>query len=342
MTDFVNHPLDKLMNRENLFSRLERVERRRVRPSATAQQLGHISSNTGNLIVDGSIIVIDLSTGLPAITFDPQGITLENNANKLMFKDANGTVRGYVFMNTSDEMGILNEKTGGRSLVQARNAAGQANKLYIGEDVEFYVTLTNGTSGALEWREDPGNVNAYQLAIPNATNGSSVAIAGSEIILWGGKDGKTNVFNAGGFDIDHIFYDANGAELLHLDAGAGTVTVAGIASGTYTPTLTNTTNIAASTLNGTFDYIRVGSQVTVAGCVSVDPTAAGNTVLSLSLPFASNFTGAFECNGTASSQATNTAANIASSGATDLAIMTFQATDVSNQTFRLTFTYRIL
>jgi hypothetical protein len=318
----------------------------------------------GLSLTDGKIYA-----GAGDITMDINGISLSNNASKLIFKDTTGAAKGYVFMNSSNEMGILNEKNGSKSLVQARNAAGQANKLYIGEDVEFYVTLTNGTSGALEWREDPGNVNAYQLAIPNATNGTNLALAGSEVIIWGGKDGKTTVFNAGNFDIDFRVHGDTVSDMIWVDAGNnqtllgnGALTVfgtggltqitdlkvdaitndTGLAHGTYTPTLTNTTNIAASTLNGTFSYIRVGNTVNVAGCVSVDPTAAGTTTLTISLPIASNFGGAFDCNGTASSQATNTTANMASSGTSDAAIMTFTAVDLSNQTFRVIFTYQVI
>jgi hypothetical protein len=59
-------------------------------------------------------------------------------------------------------------------------------------------------------------------------------------------------------------------------------------SGTYTPTLTNTTNVAASTAF-TCQYMRVGNVVTVSGRVSIDPTSTGNTKLEMSLPIASNF-----------------------------------------------------
>src|SRR5687768_7578216 len=64
MTDFVDFPLLKLMNRENAFSRIEKLERQNgAKPSARVTQLGQMSQNTGNLVVDGTIEIIDRANG---------------------------------------------------------------------------------------------------------------------------------------------------------------------------------------------------------------------------------------------------------------------------------------
>lgn len=64
-----------------------------------------------------------------------------------------------------------------------------------------------------------------------------------------------------------------------------------LTSGTYTPTLTNGTNVSSS-VTTIHHYTRVGNQVTVYGQIQVTPTTtpATNTVLGISLPIASNFT----------------------------------------------------
>jgi len=69
-------------------------------------------------------------------------------------------------------------------------------------------------------------------------------------------------------------------------------------SGTYTPTLTNTTNVGASTAYECH-YIRVGSQVTVTGVVEIDASSSADTatVLGISLPVASNFTATVDARG---------------------------------------------
>jgi hypothetical protein len=72
-----------------------------------------------------------------------------------------------------------------------------------------------------------------------------------------------------------------------------------ITTGTYTPTLTNSTNIAASTAQSC-TYARIGNVVMVWGGCSIDPTATGSsTVLRISLPIASNFANTQQLDGTA-------------------------------------------
>lgn len=67
--------------------------------------------------------------------------------------------------------------------------------------------------------------------------------------------------------------------------------------GTYTPTLTNVTNISASTAYAC-NYMRVGRTVTVSGKVDIDQTVPGAIELGISLPFPSDFTAAQQCVGT--------------------------------------------
>lgn len=63
-----------------------------------------------------------------------------------------------------------------------------------------------------------------------------------------------------------------------------------VTSGTYTPTLTNGTNVASSTAY-TWRYQRVGDQVFLSGSISITATTnAISTELGISLPISSNFT----------------------------------------------------
>lgn len=67
--------------------------------------------------------------------------------------------------------------------------------------------------------------------------------------------------------------------------------------GQYTPTLTNVTNVSASTAYAC-NYIRVGTLVSVSGRVDIDQTVPGNMAIGISLPFASDFTDAGDLCGT--------------------------------------------
>jgi len=113
-------------------------------------------------------------------------------------------------------------------------------------------------------------------------------------------------------------------------------------SGFYTPTLTNVTNVAASTAYEC-QWARVGGLVTVSGQVAIDPTAAGACVIRFSLPIASTFTFNRQLAGTAYSDA-SLPAGIRGSTTTYEAVLFFVATasTLANQTFFFHITYKVV
>ena len=125
----------------------------------------------------------------------------------------------------------------------------------------------------------------------------------------------------------------------------GTVldTVVITASGVYTPTLTNVTNLDGSTAYEC-QYLRVGDTVTVSGLVDIDPTTIANfTELGISLPIASTFTNVRQAGGTAvSAVVTQEVAGIAADPGNARAKMVWTASVNSNTVMYFTFTYRIL
>ena len=114
-------------------------------------------------------------------------------------------------------------------------------------------------------------------------------------------------------------------------------------SGTYSPALTNVVNIAAST-NYSCQYIRVGTVVTVSGQVDIDPTAtATSTQLGIALPIASALANANECAGTAfSNKVGSMGAAILGDATNDRAQLEYISSNIANQTWYFSFTYRIL
>lgn len=115
--------------------------------------------------------------------------------------------------------------------------------------------------------------------------------------------------------------------------------------GTWTPTLTNTTNVGASTAYLS-SYIAVGSAVICMAKVDVDTTAATtDTVLGISLPVASNFANDYELNGVASMLVpTNltSAGRIYADAANNRATLTFNAVGAANYSWSLIFMYRVI
>ena len=115
-----------------------------------------------------------------------------------------------------------------------------------------------------------------------------------------------------------------------------------LAAGVWSPTLTNVTNIAAST---TYDgqYLRVGATVVCSGRVDVDVTLAVATELGISLPIASNLGASEDCSGSATILATTTEpAAIQGDTGNNRASLQYIATDLGNTAIFYTFTYQII
>ena len=132
-----------------------------------------------------------------------------------------------------------------------------------------------------------------------------------------------------------------GVEVLNLQI-TNDGTYGNVLSGTYTPSLTNTTNVAASTAR-LATYMRVGNTVTVAGQLDIDPTAAGAVLLGISLPVASNFSTVYQLGGVGSTIAiTNESYGIEADATNDRASMKNIAVSTANHTVAYQFSYQVI
>lgn len=185
----------------------------------------------------------------------------------------------------------------------------------------------------------------------NITNSSSS-------IVWGlNASGKVNRYgNAAPTDGQILIgHTANGTfEAGSITAGtgisvtpsAGGITIAATGSssdGTWTPTLTNTTNIGSSSAS-VGQYTRVGNTVTFSVKLTVTPTA--ETVASemgISLPVASNFANDYECAGAGAFKDSNDAISVLADTTNDRIVVRFIApTDSSPIDFTITGTYKVI
>ena len=136
-----------------------------------------------------------------------------------------------------------------------------------------------------------------------------------------------------------------GIETSITDVTSPAATDGNIFSGTYTPTLTNTTNISSSTAF-TNQYMRVGNTVIVSGQVTIDATTgATNTVLGMTLPIASAFTSSRQAAGSGCSYSTtqygdNNIAIIADATNDRVEFRLFP--DGNSQIYTFSFTYRVI
>lgn len=152
-------------------------------------------------------------------------------------------------------------------------------------------------------------------------------------------------------NVDYFKFRGNSFELPSSDGsansvlttnGSGTLSFSSIIdSGTYTPTLTPVTNVAASTAYSC-KYTKVGNMVTVSGKVGINATATGATELQMDLPIFSNL-GSNDLNGTAGSDSNNlNAVRIKANPTANEAVFVFDAGALGNSVYGFVFMYEIL
>jgi len=128
---------------------------------------------------------------------------------------------------------------------------------------------------------------------------------------------------------------------------SSTLGIGGVAdsvkSGTYTPTINTTTNIASSSV-GTWQYLRVGNTVTVSGSITITPTAGVSTTsFNFSLPINSTFATGNDCAGTGVDYNATTYLMVnGNSGAANFGLGLFKSTTTSAMTLSIQFTYQII
>lgn len=131
-------------------------------------------------------------------------------------------------------------------------------------------------------------------------------------------------------------------QFYHLTAVQQALVAAGFSSSTYTPTLTNVTNLAASTTHSA-QWIQLGTTAIVSGQAEVSPTAAASTVLGISLPVASNLANTNECAGAAfCPTVAGQGAAILGDATNNRAQMEWIAVNTANRSMYYIFMYRVI
>ena len=176
-----------------------------------------------------------------------------------------------------------------------------------------------------------GDALAYGGPVSGTTGAFSGALAGGDLTITGSTSGAIKTSATG-----QLYGTA-----LHNNAGS----VAGatnqyIASGTYTPTLTNVTNITNSTPL-VCQWIRVGNVVTVSGAYQVTPTTTAAYDLQISLPISTTFSSISQCGGVGSTLALNDKVGIAADTSTNKADAQGLNNVVGARNVNFTFTYLV-
>jgi hypothetical protein len=189
----------------------------------------------------------------------------------------------------------------------------------------LYDTSSWSTSGS-------GSITIYSAEpVTSTTRGSYISFNNTSI---GGSTSseRVRIYSDGGIQIGGTFGTSPGPGNLSV---AGNITAANIgtmASGVYTPTLTNVLGVTSSVAytNGVH-YQRFGNEIKVNGRINATTSANGANEVDLSLPVSSNVSGAYDCSGTV----------IGGSGNSNLQILGSVACDSTNHRVKLLF-YNII
>lgn len=104
----------------------------------------------------------------------------------------------------------------------------------------------------------------------------------------------------------------------------------------YTPTKVDVTNVASASVTTSY-YERTGNKIEVWGEVTIDPTATGDTQITLSLPIASSMSNSYDLSGSAAAYDVNQSARIYYGGG--VAIVRLNATDASSHVYSYRYVY---
>ena len=275
------------------------------------------------------------------------GTTMNENF-KIIANGGHGYVRGNLYLGVTSPAAWS-----GRQAVQiAENSyiTSSGANLILGANVAFdganriYIT----SAAATNYRQTGGE-HRFETAA-SGTAGNSISFSRA-LTLTSANRMLVNTATDNGVDIGQF----NGSVSISSLAGTGDRLVQAnssgqlsatqaIASGTYTPTLTNTTNISSSTLSQA-TYTQVGNIVTVSIGITLTPTlSATNTVLTVTLPVTTaTGTQDFVGSGTVFG---NLVSNLFASGivnvtSTTQATFTFYATALTSSSANFQFQYKV-
>lgn len=200
-------------------------------------------------------------------------------------------------------------------------------------------TFANGFGTGIKFQLSP--LDIHSASITSQFESTSLGSEDTDLRFQTMRDGATPV--------DRVVITSDGrlyGTSLHNNTGdiSGT-TNQYVASGTYTPTLTGTTNVDAVVVQGAdWVYMRVGNVVTVSGQINIDATAASTTTsVRGTLPIASAFANSnSHCAGTMVHTNSGVSGAIRPEPTNDEFQINFSPAVTSAQPYSLTFTYVIL
>lgn len=272
----------------------------------------------------------DIALTSGRIPFTTTNGRLTDSAN-LTFSGANLVASG-----TLTGSNLSGTNTGDQTITLTGNVTGSGTGSFattIANDAVTNTKILNGAVTAAKIENQAALSVMGRSANTVGTQGAITAGTDNQVLR---RSGTNLLFGA----VNIASSNAVTGVLPVVNGGTG-LNNATIEFGTYTPTVTAGTNIAATTaFSG--QYMRIGSVVTVSGFVEVDPTAVGNSIWYHSLPIASNLGATEHLGGTFTSATNGNFGGVYADGAGDRALFRFNSTTTANAGYHFSYTYRII
>lgn len=280
---------------------------------AKQRQLNPADSSTINLTL--ADIYNNIFSADVIIDPNPSNVLVATGAGLFV----NGS--GFTLSNNSVTNTILRDSSAYSVIGRSSGIVGDPADIIAGSDT----VLRRSGSGNLDFGTIvTNNIGADQVTFDKVQNISSSRLLGRT--------------SGGSGDIEQITVGVG----LTLASGSLTADLTSlITESSYTPTLFNSTNVAASTAYLTY-YQQIGETVRVWGELDIDATSASVlSELTMSLPIPSTFSASYELAGMATFE-DNTIVRILGSIVTDVAIFKFIPQTNTNNKYSFNFTYKII
>jgi hypothetical protein len=204
--------------------------------------------------------------------------------------------------------------------------------------VQSVQTLTGAISLTTANIPESGNLYYDDTRVQNYLTASGYNV---KSVLGGGAGASVyNSNTSGAVQLRNI--NASGLITVTQNANDITISAPTVLGGTYTPSLTNVTNVTSSTAFQC-QYMRIDGTVSVSGKVTIDPSSNGAaTRLGISLPVASNIGAEEDVGGVGSCTDIQQSGGVMGDATNNRATLEFISTSSTTRDWYFNFSYQII
>lgn len=314
--------------------------------SSTYKQLDFYSHVGGSYLLqmknNAGVLTADFQSGV-AVTIASTlqvNTTIKQAGTASALSGYMNTNSGNLASTTNLNPGILvyNASNNGYGMDLGYNSSRYATRIFAPTSTGIsFGRMATGATAHSNYTESMYLNGSGNLGIGDATPASMLTVGNGDLFQVNSSGDIIKINN-----VTYTWPSSQGStgDVLKNSDGAGTLVWGTVTDeGTYTPTLTNTTNIASSTAYTTY-YYRIGDVYHVWGAADIDATTALTvSEMGLSLPVASSVGQVYELSGTASFE-DNTVVQIKGDATNDRAMFRFTPQTATNNKYSFHFTFK--